>query len=112
MNLRIAKVEKLRWVFNLLLRFAELRIKRRDSGQRVHHILLPRDLRESVRSYDQYKRLETREVDEFSNSREDIKRHLYLGLFKRLGRMKAAHTLKYHDAECCGGQCTLMLTCK
>ncbi|GJZ44587.1 phospholipase-like protein [Tanacetum coccineum] len=40
---------------SLSIRLAEMRIKRRDSGQRMHHMLLPQDLRESVRSYDQYK---------------------------------------------------------
>ncbi|GJR30237.1 hypothetical protein Tco_1106469 [Tanacetum coccineum] len=39
---------------SLSIRLAEMRIKRRDSGQQMHHMLLPQDLRESVRSYDQY----------------------------------------------------------
>ncbi|GKB48009.1 hypothetical protein Tco_0898762 [Tanacetum coccineum] len=40
---------------SLSIRLAEMRIKRRNSGQRMHHMLLPQDLQESVRSYDQYK---------------------------------------------------------
>lgn len=57
----------------------------------MHHRLLPQDLRERVRRYDQYKWLETRGVDEFNivqnlpkDLRRDIKRHLCLGLVKRV----------------------------
>ncbi|GJZ53420.1 probable cyclic nucleotide-gated ion channel 5 [Tanacetum coccineum] len=49
---------------SLTIRLEEMRIKRRDSEQWMHHMLLPHDLRQHVRRYDQYKRLETREVDE------------------------------------------------
>ncbi|GFY80749.1 cyclic nucleotide-gated channel 6 [Actinidia rufa] len=41
-----------------------MRVKRRDSEQWIHHRLLPQDLRERVRRYDQYKWLETSGVDE------------------------------------------------
>lgn len=68
-----------------------MRIKRRDSEQWMHHRLLPQDLRERVRRYDQYKWLETRGVDEENlvqnlpkDLRRDIKRHLCLGLVKRV----------------------------
>lgn len=57
----------------------------------MHHRLLPPDLRERVRRYDQYKWLETRGVDEHSlveslpkDLRRDIKRHLCLALVKRV----------------------------
>lgn len=57
----------------------------------MHHRLLPQDLRERVRRYDQYKWLETRGVDEQSlvqslpkDLRRDIKRHLCLALVKRV----------------------------
>lgn len=68
-----------------------MRIKRRDSEQWMHHRLLPPDLREKVRRYDQYKWLETRGVDEESlvqslpkDLRRDIKRHLCLNLVRRV----------------------------
>ena len=68
-----------------------MRVKRRDSEQWMHHRLLPQDLRERVRRYDQYKWLETRGVDEESlvqslpkDLRRDIKRHLCLALVKRV----------------------------
>ncbi|KAL4626654.1 hypothetical protein ACB092_05G112800 [Castanea dentata] len=75
---------------SLTVRVEELRIKRRDSEQWMHHRLLPQDLRERVRRYDQYKWLETRGVDEESlvqslpkDLRRDIKRHLCLNLVRR-----------------------------
>lgn len=64
--------------------------KRRDSEQWMHHRLLPHDLRERVRKYDQYKWFETRGVDEENlvqnlpkDLRRDIKRHLCLNLVRR-----------------------------
>ncbi|KAF3974067.1 hypothetical protein CMV_002577 [Castanea mollissima] len=75
---------------SLTVRVEEMRIKRRDSEQWMHHRLLPQDLRERVRLYDQYKWLETRGVDEESlvqslpkDLRRDIKRHLCLNLVRR-----------------------------
>nr|XP_043624656.1 probable cyclic nucleotide-gated ion channel 5 [Erigeron canadensis] len=76
---------------SLTIRLEEMRVKRRDSEQWMHHRLLPQDLRERVRRYDQYKWLETRGVDEESlvqslpkDLRRDIKRHLCLSLVKRV----------------------------
>ncbi|KAF9589097.1 hypothetical protein IFM89_018828 [Coptis chinensis] len=76
---------------SLTIRLEEMRIKRRDSEQWMHHRLLPQDLRERVRRYDQYKWLETRGVDEENlvqslpkDLRRDIKRHLCLALVKRV----------------------------
>ncbi|KAI8009151.1 putative cyclic nucleotide-gated ion channel 5 [Camellia lanceoleosa] len=37
---------------SLTIRLEEMRIKRRDSEQWMHHRLLPQDLRERVRRYD------------------------------------------------------------
>ncbi|MED6216094.1 putative cyclic nucleotide-gated ion channel 7 [Stylosanthes scabra] len=69
----------------------EMRIQRRDSELWMHHRLLPPELRERVRRYDQYKWLNTRGVDEESlmkslpkDLRRDIKRHLCLNLVKRV----------------------------
>lgn len=57
----------------------------------MHHRLLPQELREKVRRYNQYKWLETRGVDEESivqslpkDLRRDIKRHLCLNLVRRV----------------------------
>ncbi|KAL9250969.1 putative cyclic nucleotide-gated ion channel 8 [Drosera capensis] len=76
---------------SLTVRLEEMRIKRRDSEQWMHHRLLPQDLRERVRRYNQYKWLETRGVDEESlvqslpkDLRRDIKRHLCLNLVRRV----------------------------
>ncbi|KAG0481305.1 hypothetical protein HPP92_012163 [Vanilla planifolia] len=76
---------------SLTIRLEEMRVKRRDSEQWMHHRLLPQDLRERVRRYDQYKWLETRGVDEETlvqslpkDLRRDIKRHLCLALVRRV----------------------------
>ncbi|KAK4337681.1 hypothetical protein RND71_042168 [Anisodus tanguticus] len=76
---------------SLTIRLEEMRVKRHDSEQWMHHRLLPQDLRERVRRYDQYKWQETRGVDEENivqslpkDLRRDIKRHLYLVLVKRV----------------------------
>ncbi|KAL4279316.1 hypothetical protein GQ457_03G042530 [Hibiscus cannabinus] len=76
---------------SLTVRLEEMRIKRRDSEQWMHHRALPEDLKERVRRYDQYKWMETRGVDEENlvqslpkDLRRDIKRHLCLNLVRRV----------------------------
>ncbi|KAL8161223.1 hypothetical protein V2J09_012712 [Rumex salicifolius] len=76
---------------SLTIRLEEMRVKRRDSEQWMHHRLLPSELKDRVRRYDQYKWLETRGVDEESlvstlpkDLRRDIKRHLCLALVRRV----------------------------
>lgn len=76
---------------SMTVRLEEMRIKRRDSEQWMHHRVLPPELRERVRRYDQYKWMETRGVDEESlvqslpkDLRRDIKRHLCLNLVRRV----------------------------
>ncbi|KAK7304099.1 hypothetical protein RJT34_15148 [Clitoria ternatea] len=76
---------------SLTIRLEEMRVKRRDSEQWMHHRLLPQELRERVRRYDQYKWLATRGVDEESlvqslpkDLQRDIKRHLCLALVRRV----------------------------
>ncbi|CAA0808875.1 Probable cyclic nucleotide-gated ion channel 6 [Striga hermonthica] len=76
---------------SLTVRLEEMRVKKRDSEQWMHHRVLPAELRERVRRYDQYKWLETRGVDEESlvqnlpkDLRRDIKRHLCLNLVRRV----------------------------
>ncbi|KAM3343941.1 putative cyclic nucleotide-gated ion channel 6 [Capsicum galapagoense] len=68
-----------------------MRIKRRYSEQWMHYRVLPPELRERVQRYDQYKWLETKEVDVQSlmqnmlkDIRRDIKRHLCLNLVRRV----------------------------
>nr|CAB3498686.1 unnamed protein product [Digitaria exilis] len=76
---------------SLTVRLEEMRVKQRDSEQWMHHRLLPPELRERVRRYDQYKWLNTHGVDEEAlvqnlpkDLRRDIKRHLCLGLVRRV----------------------------
>ncbi|WOL08665.1 putative cyclic nucleotide-gated ion channel 5 [Canna indica] len=76
---------------SMTIRLEEMRIKRRDSEQWMHHRMLPPELRERVRRYDQYKWLETRGADEEGlvlslpkDLRRDIKRHLCLTLVRRV----------------------------
>jgi cyclic nucleotide gated channel, plant len=76
---------------SLTVRLEEMRVKRRDSEQWMHHRVLPQELRERVRRYDQYKWLNTHGVDEEQlvqnlpkDLRRDIKRHLCLGLVRRV----------------------------
>ncbi|KAE9584195.1 putative potassium channel, voltage-dependent, EAG [Lupinus albus] len=76
---------------SMSVRLEEMRIQRRDSEQWMHHRLLPSELRERVRRYEQYKWLNTRGVDEDNlvrslpkDLRRDIKRHLCLNLVRRV----------------------------
>lgn len=72
-------------------RLEEMRVKRRDAEQWMAHRLLPENLRERIRRYEQYKWQETRGVDEEflicnlpKDLRRDIKRHLCLALLMRV----------------------------
>ncbi|KQK24075.1 putative cyclic nucleotide-gated ion channel 7 [Brachypodium distachyon] len=76
---------------SMTLRMEEMRLKRRDSEQWMHHRLLPDDLRDRVWRHNQYKWLETRGVDEDGlvsclpkDIRRDVKRHLCLRLVRRV----------------------------
>ncbi|XVF33181.1 hypothetical protein REPUB_Repub17cG0146500 [Reevesia pubescens] len=73
------------------VRVEEMRVKRQDAEQWMSHRMLPENLRERIRKYEQYKWQETRGVEEemlISNLpkdlRRDIKRHLCLNLLKRV----------------------------
>ncbi|ONI23400.1 hypothetical protein PRUPE_2G186900 [Prunus persica] len=73
------------------VRVEEMRVKRRDAEQWMSHRMLPENLRERIRCYDQYKWQETRGVDEETlvrnlpkDLRKDIKRHLCLALLNRV----------------------------
>lgn len=69
------------------MRLEEWRVRRIDTEQWMHHRQLPRDLKQSVRRYDQYRWVATRGVDEEAilkdlpmDLRREIKHHLYLDL--------------------------------
>lgn len=73
------------------VRVEEMRVKRRDAEQWMSHRMLPENLKERIRRYDQYKWQETRGVEEDTlvrnlpkDLRKDIKRHLCLALVKRV----------------------------
>ncbi|XVE64355.1 hypothetical protein DITRI_Ditri07aG0094600 [Diplodiscus trichospermus] len=72
-------------------RLEEMRVKRRDAEQWMSHRLLPENLRERIRRYEQYKWQETRGADEENllcnlpkDLRRDIKHHLCLALLMRV----------------------------
>lgn len=76
---------------SVAIRLEEMRVKKRDAEQWMHHRSLPPDIRHRVRKYERYRWLETRGVDEETlvqtlpkDLRRDIKRHLCLGLVKRV----------------------------
>ncbi|KAL5215745.1 hypothetical protein ABZP36_007146 [Zizania latifolia] len=76
---------------SVAIRLEEMRVKKHDAEQWMHHRALPRQIREQVRRYERYRWLETRGVDEENlvqtlpkDLRRDIKRHLCLGLVKRV----------------------------
>ncbi|KAJ6359360.1 hypothetical protein OIU76_000983 [Salix suchowensis] len=73
------------------VRLEEMRIQRRDTEQWMSHRLLPDNIRERIRRYEQFRWQETRGVDEEMlvqnlprDLRRDIKRHLSLALLKRV----------------------------
>jgi cyclic nucleotide gated channel len=77
---------------SVAIRLEEMRVKKRDTERWMHHRSLPPQIRERVRRYERYRWLETRGVDEENlvqtlpkDLRRDIKRHLCLGLVKRVG---------------------------
>ncbi|XP_021729055.1 cyclic nucleotide-gated ion channel 1-like [Chenopodium quinoa] len=76
---------------SITTRLEEMRVKKRDAEQWMSHRLLPQDLRDRIRRYEQYKWQETRGVDEErliqnlpKDLRRDIKRHLCLDLVTRV----------------------------
>lgn len=72
-------------------RVEEMRVKRRDTELWMSHRMLPDELKQRVRRYEQYKWQENRGVDEEylihdlpKDLRRDIKRHLCLNLLMRV----------------------------
>ncbi|KAK8509674.1 hypothetical protein V6N13_093529 [Hibiscus sabdariffa] len=73
------------------VRVEGMRVKRQDAEQWMSHRMLPENLRERIRRYEQYKWQETRGVEEETlianlprDLRRDIKRHLCLDLLKKV----------------------------
>ncbi|PWA58283.1 cyclic nucleotide-gated ion channel 1 [Artemisia annua] len=76
-------------------RVEEMRVKRRDTELWMSHRMLPDELKQRVRRYEQYKWQENRGVDEEylihdlpKDLRRDIKRHLCLNLLMRVPMFK------------------------
>lgn len=73
------------------VRLEEMRVKRQDAEQWMSHRMLPENLRDRIRRYEQYKWQETRGVEEEGlirnlpkDLRRDIKRHLCWNLLMRV----------------------------
>lgn len=88
------------------VRIEEMRVRRQDAEQWMSHRLLPEDLRERIRRYEQYNWQETRGVDEETvirdlpkDLRRDIKRHLCLALLMRVPMFEKMDE-KLIDAMC------------
>ncbi|XP_076903502.1 cyclic nucleotide-gated ion channel 1-like [Bidens hawaiensis] len=80
-----------KYLQSMTVRVEEMRIKRRDAELWMSHRMLPEDLKERVRRYEQYKWQENRGVDEEvliynlpKDLRRDIKHHLCLSLLTRV----------------------------
>ncbi|XAR62971.1 hypothetical protein NMG60_11022732 [Bertholletia excelsa] len=88
-SLLIGNMQK--YLQSLTVRVEEMRVKRRDAEQWMSHRMLPENLRERIRRYEQYKWQETRGVEEEAltrnlpkDVRRDIKRHLCWSLLTRV----------------------------
>ncbi|KAA8550381.1 hypothetical protein F0562_002065 [Nyssa sinensis] len=90
-NLMIYLLSIHRYLQSTTVHLEEWRLKRADKEQWMHHRQLPRELRDCVFKYDQYKYAATKGVDEEAllkdlpkDLRRQIKRHLYLNLIRRV----------------------------
>ncbi|KAJ0111497.1 hypothetical protein Patl1_00593 [Pistacia atlantica] len=73
------------------VRVEEMRVRRRDAEQWMSHRMLPENLKDRIRKYEQYKWQETRGVEEDTlirnlpkDLRRDIKHHLCWDLLKKV----------------------------
>lgn len=80
-----------RYLQSTTVRVEEMRVRRQDAEQWMSHRMLPEELRERIRRYEQYKWQETRGVEEEpllhslpKDIRRDAKRHLCLSLLMRV----------------------------
>ncbi|XP_027350569.1 cyclic nucleotide-gated ion channel 1-like [Abrus precatorius] len=88
-SLLIGNMQK--YLQSTTVRLEEMRVKRRDAEQWMSHRMLPENLKERIRRYEQYKWQENRGVEEEAlirnlpkDLRRDIKRHLCLALVKKV----------------------------
>ncbi|KAK4607092.1 hypothetical protein RGQ29_001067 [Quercus rubra] len=88
-SLLIGNMQK--YLQSTTMRIEEMRVKRTDAERWMAHRMLPENLRERIRRYEQYKWQETRGVEEENlvhnlpkDLRRDIKHHLCLDLLKRV----------------------------
>ncbi|GFY92307.1 cyclic nucleotide gated channel 1 [Actinidia rufa] len=88
-SLLIGNMQK--YLQSITVRVEEMRVKRRDAEQWMSHRMLPENLKERIRRYEQYKWQETRGVEEETlirtfpkDIRRDTKRHLCWSLLKRV----------------------------
>ncbi|KAJ9171505.1 hypothetical protein P3X46_014864 [Hevea brasiliensis] len=88
-SLLIGNMQK--YLQSTTVRIEEMRVKRRDAEQWMAHRMLPDNLRERIRRYEQYKWQETRGVEERTlirtlpkDLRRDINHHLCFNLIMRV----------------------------
>ncbi|XP_040988337.1 cyclic nucleotide-gated ion channel 1-like isoform X2 [Juglans microcarpa x Juglans regia] len=88
-SLLIGNMQK--YLQSTTVRVEEMRVRKTDAEQWMSQRMLPNELRERVRRYEQYKWLETRGVEEENlirnlpkDLRRDIKRHLCLDLLMKV----------------------------
>ncbi|KAH1196152.1 Cyclic nucleotide-gated ion channel 1 [Glycine max] len=88
-SLLIGNMQK--YLQSTTVRVEEMRVKRQDAEQWMSHRMLPENLRERIRKYEQYQWQENRGVEEEAlirnlpkDLRRDIKRHLCLTLVKKV----------------------------
>ncbi|XP_040988351.1 cyclic nucleotide-gated ion channel 1-like [Juglans microcarpa x Juglans regia] len=88
-SLLIGNMQK--YLQSTTVRVEEMRVRKTDAEQWMSQRMLPTELRERVRRYEQYKWLETRGVEEENlirnlpkDLRRDIKRHLCLDLLMKV----------------------------
>ncbi|KAL0009416.1 hypothetical protein SO802_010918 [Lithocarpus litseifolius] len=103
-SLLIGNMQK--YLQSTTVRVEEMRVKRTDAEQWMSHRMLPENLRERIRRYEQYKWQETRGVEEENlvrnlpkDLRRDIKRHLCLDLLKRVPMFEKMD-IQLFDALC------------
>lgn len=84
-------IEQQAYLQSSTARLEEWRVRRIDTEKWMHHRQLPHEMKQRVRSYDLYRWVTTRGVDEEAilkglppDLRRDIKHHLCLDLVRRV----------------------------
>lgn len=98
------------------LRLEEWRVKRTDAEEWMRHRQLPHELKDRVRRYHLHKWVTTRGVDEEAivrglplDLRRDVKRHLCLGLVRRVSIVLLQHVQQLISSYyCCKTFCLLL----